>query len=181
MGRVNVYSTMTLAKEWGCARSTVYGAVMDGRLPAFRIGKREAHVRITPEAAAAYLEEFGHPRDVDPDRLSLSETIAMWGEPYSNNVYFAGTDGFVKIGYARRSNLLLRLHGIQCMNPKPLILLCVVEGTISTEREFHRRFRALHARGEWFRHEGALAEFIESIPCKGVPGVTHEPGFDDEA
>jgi excisionase family DNA binding protein len=168
----NVYSTMSLAKEWGCGRTTVFSIISSGRLPAFRLGK---DYRITPANAAAYLEEYGHPKDTDPHRRELLDVIAEWGEPFEHNVYFAATHEHVKIGYARRSNLLQRMWAIQCMNPHQVKLLAVAEGNIAVEQEFHRRFRNLNVRGEWFHRKGELVEFIDSLPCKGIPTVTSEP------
>ncbi|WP_395451143.1 helix-turn-helix domain-containing protein [Aminobacter sp. UC22_36] len=170
-----VYSSMSLAKEWGCSRSTVHTIVTSGRLPAFSIGVGFNHIRITKQAVLEYLEKYGNPIDTDPDRRDLADTIAKWGEPYEGNVYFAATDGYVKIGYARRSNLLARLWDIQSMNPHPVVLLAILSGTISDEKALHRRFCRLRVRGEWFHRRGELLEFIASIPRKGVPSVTREP------
>jgi len=73
-------------------------------------------------------------------------------------VYFIGTALFVKIGYT--TTIARRLSDLDAMSPIPLVVLLLVPGDFTQEREFHSRFARYSIRGEWFRHEGKLAEFI---------------------
>lgn len=73
-----------------------------------------------------------------------------------------GPERFVKIGIA--SSMMTRLSNLQACCPYPVRVLKVVVGTWHLERSLHKRFADLHARGEWFRLEGELAELIERLP-----------------
>jgi hypothetical protein len=60
------------------------------------------------------------------------------------------------IGFARG------LSQLQAGHDQRLELLGLIEGTISTERELHKRFSDHWLGGEWFeRHEDILAHFRE--------------------
>jgi hypothetical protein len=87
-------------------------------------------------------------------RPVLSWTYAV------DSVYFAvvGEGRVVKIGYAK--DVAARIRYLQVGNHEELIVVKLVSGTKATEAEFHRRFGALRIRGEWFRVEGSLAEFL---------------------
>lgn len=71
--------------------------------------------------------------------------------------------GHVKIGVTDR-DVNVRLQGIQTSAPGKLILLGTLPGNRHEEQNLHRRFAEFRVRprGEWFRHEGELREFIES-------------------
>ena len=81
-----------------------------------------------------------------------------------SKVYFirAEDTGFVKIGRTAKEPIE-RLRDLQVGSPNNLSLLCwITEGMFNhTERSLHKRFKAQHVRGEWFRYEGDLSEFIE--------------------
>jgi hypothetical protein len=57
----------------------------------------------------------------------------------------------------------------------------MVEGDRSKEAELHERFREFWIRGEWFRDEGAVADFVDSIlveikvPALPAPRKPPEP------
>lgn len=74
-------------------------------------------------------------------------------------VYFIRCGEFVKIGFA--SNVKSRIGGIKTSTPYEVELLRAVPGTVEDERAFHARFSAHHHTREWFRLEGALAEWLE--------------------
>lgn len=65
----------------------------------------------------------------------------------------------VKIGYSAHSPEK-RLASLQTGHPSVLRLIGHVRGERQHEQDLHSQFKALHLRGEWFRHEGALATFI---------------------
>lgn len=66
--------------------------------------------------------------------------------------------GFVKIGRTENPWPRHRLHTIQSNCPHEVRFLGCVRGLV--EREMHARFAAYHHRGEWYRLEGELAEFV---------------------
>jgi hypothetical protein len=75
-------------------------------------------------------------------------------------VYFirAGRTATVKIGYGK--NPYQRLDEMQVGSPHILHLIGYFEGDRNDEFEWHKRFRHLHIRGEWFRLEQGLREAI---------------------
>lgn len=79
-------------------------------------------------------------------------------------VYFMVADRFVKIGWT--VDLRNRLRELQTGCPFTLALRAAISGGQPLEAELHRRFRAYRVRSgnEWFRLEGELADYIESLP-----------------
>lgn len=76
-------------------------------------------------------------------------------------VYFLGCNGKVKIG---TTTDLPRRHNDLSMGNPDLTLLATILGGHREERELHERFREYRVRGEWFRLEGKLAEYVASLP-----------------
>lgn len=66
--------------------------------------------------------------------------------------------GALKIG--KSVNVEERQRRLETGHPDDLRLLAAVSGD---ERAFHRRFAEYRVRREWFRYEGALRAFVESI------------------
>lgn len=79
-------------------------------------------------------------------------------------VYVVGIPGFVKIGFTTRS-VASRVAGLQTGCPHLIEVLELIPGTRATEAHLHMRFNDYRAAGEWFRNEGAVAEWIEG-GCK---------------
>lgn len=90
-------------------------------------------------------------------------------------VYFirAAELGMVKIGWTNKSPLQ-RLAELATASPVELALVCAMHGSYKQEQELHATFAALRVRGEWFREEGALADFILSV--SGRRFVQHAGG-----
>jgi hypothetical protein len=78
-------------------------------------------------------------------------------------VYFIRCGEFVKIGKA--DDLIKRFKGLRTSMPHDLELLMSLPGSVPEERGFHDRFAAHRHRGEWFRLEGSLAEFLRCEGC----------------
>ena len=81
-------------------------------------------------------------------------------------VYFVQSGdkhGPIKIGYA--DNGRSRVSALQTGNPDTLKVLAFIESTSpSMETELHARFAGLRLRGEWFRPEPELLDYIASLP-----------------
>jgi hypothetical protein len=75
-------------------------------------------------------------------------------------VYFARSDGLVKIGFSR--HLAGRLANLQTHSVHEVVLLKKVRGTMADEKAWHRRFANLRVRGEWFRVTPRLLAAIKS-------------------
>lgn len=78
-------------------------------------------------------------------------------------VYFVQgeTIPLIKIGIAK--NFGLRFSSLQTGSPDTLRILAVIPGSREKEIELHKRFSRLRVRGEWFRPEPELLNYIESI------------------
>jgi len=76
-------------------------------------------------------------------------------------IYFVVGAEWVKIGYSRSP--VARLTHLQQASPYELRIVLVLPGGIEREPEVHARFAEQRERGEWFRLEGALREFLESV------------------
>jgi hypothetical protein len=103
--------------------------------------------------------EHGH-AGVPRTELYDADACAQWERP--GFVYLIGHARAVKMGGPRST---LRATASRNSNRRPiksLELLGLLEGTLSTERDLHRRFSGHWLRGERFkRHEDILAYFTE--------------------
>ena len=78
-------------------------------------------------------------------------------------VYFVqeGEGGAIKIGYAK--NPIARLKELQVANPDKLNMLGVIRvDSGNLEYLIHKKFAHLKIRGEWFRPEKELLEYIKT-------------------
>ena len=73
-------------------------------------------------------------------------------------VYFVGSDKHVKIGHAK--DIGRRVRGLQTSHAETLQLLAWEDGGQKRESELHVLFAPYRERGEWFRPEGALRDYI---------------------
>lgn len=76
-------------------------------------------------------------------------------------VYFIQVGDFIKIGFT--GSLAGRLAQFSTASPVVPQLLHQEPGRVEDERAYHRRFAAQHHRLEWFRNEGALADYIAGL------------------
>ena len=76
-------------------------------------------------------------------------------------VYFIGADDmpFVKIG--KTQNLEKRMAGIQTSIPFDLKVYFTIPGGCKEEKLSHQAFEQYRKRGEWFRIEGKLKEYMD--------------------
>lgn len=74
-------------------------------------------------------------------------------------VYFIEAGGHIKIGFT--INVQSRVAQIETSTPFTVTVLRQEPGTMATEAAYHIRFAAQHIKGEWFRFEGGLKEFLE--------------------
>lgn len=78
--------------------------------------------------------------------------------PVRGYVYFLRAGDAIKIGFSIEPNQ--RKSGLQVGNPVELETLATVSVNKITEREAKDKFNHLKIRGEWFRAEPELLEFI---------------------
>lgn len=85
--------------------------------------------------------------------------------------YFVRDGDMIKIGSSMRPKE--RISALQGAVARLLEVLAVVPMEVADEFETHRRFAHLRVRGEWFRAEVDLLQFIENI--KAEPALSAEP------
>lgn len=88
--------------------------------------------------------------------------------PAESSVYFIrqGDDGPIKIGFTA-SNPEKRKQQLQTSIADTLHTLLVLPGTRATESHYHARFADLRLRGEWFRPDPVLLDFIQQARSEG--------------
>lgn len=77
------------------------------------------------------------------------------------SVYVMRTGAFVKIGHT--GNVRSRLSAVRTASPEPVDLVAVIPGDAGAERALHDRFSDWRCSGEWFRFEGPVREWVESL------------------
>jgi hypothetical protein len=79
------------------------------------------------------------------------------------HIYFIGLENsdLVKIGFA--TNLANRLETLQTGNPEKMHFEESFLSYREAEKLLHRRFKADHVRGEWFRLSNDIEELIEDL------------------
>jgi hypothetical protein len=75
------------------------------------------------------------------------------------DLYFIRAGKAVKIGHTH--NIVARLGNMQANNPQELDCLLLLRGKGHEERDWHKRFKAEHIRGEWFRLSPRIKRAIE--------------------
>lgn len=74
----------------------------------------------------------------------------------------------VKIGYTRSPGRR-RFHQLKTGNPKPIVLLGMIEGSPTVEREIHDHFHPARMRGEWFHYSDVVRTQVLGIIQDGWP------------
>ncbi len=73
-------------------------------------------------------------------------------------IYFIRRGEFVKIGVT--INVLNRVKTLQNASVEPVTLLGVMVGGKREERALHQRFHAKRIRGEWFKIDDEITDFV---------------------
>lgn len=81
-------------------------------------------------------------------------------------VYFVRSSSLVKIGFS--TNVLNRIIDLQVGNPIDATLVAAIPGSEDTEKYFHHMFKHHREKGEWFRVEGELEQFLSRMPSHVV-------------
>jgi hypothetical protein len=75
-------------------------------------------------------------------------------------IYFIETQGRVKIGYSNDPQRRFSDLTVGC--PTRCVLLAIIEGSMSDEKDLHERFKANRIRGEWFELTPEISDFMAS-------------------
>lgn len=77
-------------------------------------------------------------------------------------VYFIQDEqGRIKIGYS--TNPKSRVANFQTSSAEDLTLLGTVDGTLKTEKGFHKKYKTYRARGEWFAPDLKMAKELGNL------------------
>lgn len=74
--------------------------------------------------------------------------------------------GSIKIGISR--SVADRLSQLQRNMPQKLECLGFIEGNFSDEKILHEKFSHLKIRGEWFREDNELSDFLSTLDLKPI-------------
>ena len=92
------------------------------------------------------------------------------GRVYSRKrgfIYVIRAGERVKVGFSR--NVERRLREMQTHSPDDLELVLAVAGSPVLEHELHARFGDLSLRGEWFRYEQPIRDFVAAEQARNRP------------
>lgn len=78
-----------------------------------------------------------------------------------DRVYFVEMLGLIKIGFT--GAMKHRLRQLQDASPFDVKLICHINGSYDLEAKLHATFSGLRVRGEWFRKEPPLLDYIENL------------------
>ena len=138
------HDTITLkdaASHFGYTVSTLRAEADRGRLTIYKIGKQ---YRVKPKDVQAL------------DRCWFAKKNA---KPVGSGIYVIGFHVYVKIGWS--ADLPARLRGLQSALPVGLTIYATFQCDKTNEGILLRRFREYKTRGEWFRNEGRIAEWVK--------------------
>lgn len=93
--------------------------------------------------------------------------------PVHGITYFIRAGDAIKIGFA--SNLKDRLGSLQTSHPDELEVLAAISAVHVDEYAAHQKFAHLRIRGEWFRADKDLLQFIEYAKLKFGEAAPHKP------
>jgi len=130
----------------------------------FRKGRCSATIKMANRRAKE-LQQAELPSADELERWHAEDDTMREIDPAQCGVYFIQCEGFIKIG--KTVDLPRRLMAHQMSTPFDLAVVgfvrCPSCRLDEMEGQFHRRFSALHHRGEWFRMGEPLASFLEEI------------------
>ncbi len=78
-------------------------------------------------------------------------------------IYFIRCPYFNAIKIGKALDPERRMRGFQIGCPAKLMLIGCAIGGKREEKQFHEMFRHLHIRGEWFKADPGMIQFIESM------------------
>src|SRR5947207_2529709 len=89
--------------------------------------------------------------------------------PPVEQVYFFKENATNAIKIGRSYDVRMRFEQIQSGMPQELEFLGFMQGSWAKEKEMHSKFEHLRLRGEWFRFDQSIVDFIESNTNQVMP------------
>jgi excisionase family DNA binding protein len=138
-----------LAERWDCTPTYVLNLIKSGQLPAVAIGKRMWRVK-------------------EDDAIALETSAASPVDIVDCHVYVIRCERYVKIGKA--IDIEKRVSALSAANPFDIETVATFTNCDGHrfELELHRIFAEYRHKGEWFRLEGRLMEWIAG-KCEVLP------------
>jgi hypothetical protein len=124
--------------------------------------KRQAHGPGYEQRKFIFVEPYWRGPEDGPIAMR-AHSLGQGSSQTGSVVYFLqqGEDGPIKTGSTTK--LGARIATLQTASSVELKVLGTCVGDNTVERAIHRRFKHLRIRGEWFRPEAELLEFIRSV------------------
>jgi hypothetical protein len=144
-----------VAEAWGCSRNHVLHLMMSRRIPSFRVGARM--LRVFPSDLPEPIPE--NPTET-PKAVRIMPEPAPGAPPAKMTVYVIRSGPYVKIG--RATDFQRRLAGLRTQSPYDIEVVATLSQPDYVELILHARFAMHRHRGEWFREEGELADWIKA-------------------
>lgn len=143
----------------------IYESERAGRFHCYVIGETVSKTKWPVSA-----ESVGIQMDSILSDFKLKSSDFSWKEarkessqkPNEEIVYFLGAGPFIKIGKATGS-AENRVAQLQTGCPFPITVIKTMPGGYKVERELHKKFKRLHAYGEWFHAAPELCSYIQSL------------------
>lgn len=98
-------------------------------------------------------------KTLDEDELKHAGSPSIRYKRPPGLIYFIRAKDAIKIGFTM--NVTKRLAELQSANHEDLELLAAFGGGVADEQYIHQIFSALRLRGEWFRSDPAITDYIE--------------------
>lgn len=104
----------------------------------------------------------------DSGTCEASDTpLTQWRSPTVRALELIGFTYFIRVGASIKigaaTNFKRRLEALQVAHVKPLEVLLVVPAAMADEYAVHQLFAHLRTRGEWFRADRELLNFIDGL------------------
>lgn len=111
-------------------------------------------------------------REEQDKQEKIAREFKKYKEKYPGFVYFIQGDsgGPIKIGYTE--DVCKRLKVLQTGHFDTLIVLASFPASMKEEKNLHKKFSELQLKGEWFKPDRYLMDFIEPLKVKN-PIVKH--------
>lgn len=128
---------------------------INGRIPG--MCKNDELFKAFKESTGEDIEDHFKKR-IEAKKAKVADKIEIEGE-----IYFIGNlkYGFVKVGFS--TNVERRIGAIQTGCPFPIVILARMRGTVKDEKDLHRKMKLHKSNGEWFRIEGLVKGYIDSL------------------
>jgi hypothetical protein len=140
-----------------------------GEWPVLRTGNVELYEQWAKQLIAEYPEHYASSLVVYQRKLISGTSKGSYKHSGGDVVYFIGCPEMPYIKIGTSNDPAQRLTGIQTSVPYDLEVLLTIPGDHIAERQAHQAFEAHRKRGEWFKREGKLADYLDYMSVTSNP------------